>query len=68
MITQQTEAGLRESGPELVLRPPIPAGITTISGFRHVSQVIQAGERAMLEALPRLRELLDDSASNRVTI
>jgi hypothetical protein len=33
-----------------------------------VSQVIQAGERAMLEALPRLRELLDDSASNRVTI
>ncbi len=66
MITQQTEAGLRESGPELILRPPIPAGITTISGFRHVSQVIQAGERAMQEAMPRLRELLDDSASNRV--
>jgi NTE family protein len=65
MITQQTEVGLRESGPELVLRPPIPAGITTISGFRHVSQVIQAGERAMLEAMPKLRELLDDSASNR---
>ena len=65
MITQQTEAGLRESGPELVIRPPIPAGINTISGFRHVSQVIQAGERAMLEVMPRLRELLDGSADGR---
>jgi len=58
MITQQTEWVAREIKPEILLHPPIPAAITTISGFRHVPEIIRAGERAMREALPRLRELL----------
>jgi NTE family protein len=63
MLAQQTQAGIRDHPPDLVIRPPIPAGITSVSGFRHRSQVIRAGEQAMAEALPRLLALLERTGS-----
>ncbi len=59
MIAQQTELKVAHAKPEILIRPAIPKGITTISGFRHRRDVIDAGEQAMDEALPRLEQLLD---------
>ena len=68
MITQQTEWVIREIRPEIVLRPPIPAAITTISGFRHIPEIIRAGERAMQEAIPALRKLLAQSVAEAIAV
>jgi NTE family protein len=54
-ITQQR---LKETQPDLVLNPPIPADITMFLGFTRAAEVIAIGEQAARQALPELRKLL----------
>jgi len=49
---------LAEARPDVLIRPPIPPGVTVLTGLTRAAEIIAAGERAAEEALPRLRELL----------
>lgn len=58
MIAALTENHLRRWPPDLLIRPPIPANITLLSGFNQAEAIIKAGEAATEEALPAIRALL----------
>jgi NTE family protein len=57
MMARNTAAKLSQSPPDLLIRPPLPPRVTSVAGFRRAEQLIQAGEQAAQEALPRLLEL-----------
>jgi hypothetical protein len=44
--------------PEVLLRPATPSEVTTLTGFSRAAEIIACGETAVVQALPRLRELL----------
>ncbi|MBP6785964.1 MAG: patatin-like phospholipase family protein [Candidatus Promineofilum sp.] len=58
MIAALTESRLREYQPDQIIRPELPATITLLSGFSRAEEIIAAGERAVEEALPAIRDLL----------
>jgi NTE family protein len=58
MMTTVTEANLRRSPPDLLIRPDLPDDIGFLTGFQHPQGIIEAGADAAKEALPRLRQLL----------
>lgn len=58
MIAQLTEARLKESPPDLLLRPPIAMDIDMFLGFPRVPEIIAAGEAATRAALPEIKRLL----------
>jgi NTE family protein len=63
VMTQAANLHSWEIGhPELLVRPAIPPGVATISGFTRAKETIAAGELAMEEALPRLWALLEAGA------
>ncbi len=53
-----TDIRLALSRPEVLLRPPTPSEVTTLTGFSRAPEIIAAGEAAVRAALPRLRELV----------
>ncbi len=58
IMTHEIERrSLEEAAPELILRPPIPPGVTVLTGLSQAAAVIAAGEQAAAEALPRLEAL-----------
>ncbi|HEY76657.1 MAG TPA: patatin-like phospholipase family protein [Thermoflexia bacterium] len=61
MVMQQeaNRRSLEAANPDVLIRPPIPAGVMVLSGFGRAAEVIRAGEVAAQEALPRIRRLLD---------
>jgi len=58
MVSNFTAAKLRKVQTNLIIRPEISPRITTLSGFKHVEKLVDAGARAALNALPELRKLL----------
>jgi NTE family protein len=65
MMVMSREANRRslESGrPDLLIRPLIPSGVTTLTGFGQARDIIDSGERAMEQALDSLKEILTDSS------
>lgn len=58
MVANITAAKLRRARVDLVIRPDIPARITTLSGFKYMDELVDAGSKAALQALPGLRLLL----------
>jgi len=64
MIARLTELGLRETPPELLIRPAIPLDITMFLGFPRAAEIIRAGELAAEEALPTLRRWLEGSKAS----
>jgi len=59
MCSQNTRLQLEANPPDVLIHPDIPADITMFLGFLHVSEVIAAGERAALQALPQIQSLLE---------
>jgi NTE family protein len=57
MMTEMTRARLREHPPDLLLEPDIPSGVGILTGFPRVAEIIAAGERAAMEAMPEIRRL-----------
>ena len=49
---------LEEAAPDVIVRPDIPAGVSVLVGFSRAGDTIAAGEKAAIEALPRIRALL----------
>jgi Predicted esterase of the alpha-beta hydrolase superfamily len=58
MVSNFTAAKLRKARTDLIIRPDIGPQITTLSGFRYVKELVDAGAKAALDALPELRKLL----------
>jgi len=52
---------LEEYPPDLLISPKIPAGVTAITGFTRAAETIAAGEKAAIDALPKIRALLGSS-------
>jgi NTE family protein len=64
VMTQEANRRSWESGhPELLIRPAIPSGVSTITGLTQAGEIIAAGELAMEEALPQLRDILGAGTS-----
>jgi predicted acylesterase/phospholipase RssA len=58
MMARNTASKLAQAPPDLMIRPALPPRVTSVAGFRRAEELIQAGERAAQEVLPRLRQLL----------
>jgi NTE family protein len=58
MVSALTEARLKQAKPDLILRPDIPKGVTSLFGFSRTADIIAAGEAATDAALPRLHQLV----------
>ena len=58
MMAEIHRRRLAEAHPEIVIQPPIPPGVTVLTGFRRAAEVISAGEEATISELPHIRELL----------
>lgn len=58
MVSNFTAAKLRKARTDLIIRPDIGPQITTLSGFKYVKELVDAGAKAALDALPELRKLL----------
>ncbi len=58
MMREANRRSLEEARPDVLIRPPIPAGVTVLTGLTRAPEIIAAGERAAREALPRIKELV----------
>lgn len=52
------EARMAEYPADVVMRPRLPSGFNIISGYNRTEELVEAGELAVAEVLPQLRELL----------
>jgi NTE family protein len=52
-----TEVKLKETPPDLLLCPPIPAKAGVFSGFTHAAEIIAAGETCARENLNKLKKI-----------
>lgn len=62
-IAALTECNLRQSKPEVIVRPALPADVTLLAGFTRAEELITAGEQAMRAALPRLHDAMKRAAA-----
>jgi NTE family protein len=60
MIAAQTEIHLRETPPDVLLRPDLPKDMDVLVGFERPVEAIAAGERAAQAALPAIQALLGE--------
>jgi NTE family protein len=60
MVAEITTSKLRDSKPDLIIRPPIPADVTTLLGFTKANETISAGERAAQDALPAIMSIFQN--------
>ncbi len=58
MMGEINRRRLEEAAPDVIVRPDIPAGVSVLVGFSRAGDTIAAGEKAAIEALPRIRALL----------
>ncbi len=58
MVSNFTAAKLRKARTDVIIRPKINPQITTLSGFKYVKELVDAGAKAALDALPELRKQL----------
>ena len=65
MVANITAAKQRKARTDLIIRPELPAHITTLSGLKHINQIVAAGEQATQRALPAIRALLNKRLSLR---
>ncbi len=58
MIAALTEFRLKESAPDVIIRPDLPADMDLLLSFDRPQEAIECGERAAEAALPQIRALL----------
>lgn len=66
MMTTVTEANLRRSPPDLLLRPHLADDIGFLTGFQQPQAIIDAGAEAARAALPEIRRLLQPTPFPRL--
>jgi len=62
MMAEANRRRLIEAHPEVIIWPAIPPGVTTLTGFPRAAEVIAAGEQAAQEALPCIRQVMQEGA------
>ncbi len=62
MMARNTAAKLAEAPPDILIRPRLPARVTSVAGFRRADELIEAGSRAAHEVLAELQRLLRPEA------
>lgn len=67
-IAALTECNLARSKPDVIIRPALPADVTLLAGFTRAELLIDAGERAALASLPRLRAAMKRAAASTDTM
>lgn len=58
MVAHITSARQRAARTDLIIRPELLPDITTLSGFKYLSTIIEAGAHAATENLPAIKKLL----------
>jgi NTE family protein len=58
VMGQQVKHKLKECPPDFLIRPAIPANVTTLTGFNHADGLIALGEVTTRSILPDLQETL----------
>jgi len=58
MQRQLTEYRVEQAHPEAVIRPILPKGVATLTGFSRAAEIITAGETAAEAALPQIEHWL----------
>lgn len=58
MLAALTHSNLRETRPEVVVRPAIPASVTAFVGFTRAEEIVAAGVTAAEAMLPQIHEIL----------
>jgi len=58
MVGAITGERLRRARPEVILRPNLPLGVTSFSGFERTEEIILAGQQATAAQIPALRAAL----------
>lgn len=61
MIAALTESRLRQSPPDLLIRPDLPDNVTLLTGFHQSHAIMEAGEAAAEAALPAIHDLINRS-------
>lgn len=60
MVAELTMRKIQDAKPDLLIRPPIPADVTTLLGFTKANETIAAGERAAQDALPAIISMVQN--------
>jgi len=58
MISELTEYKIRAYPPDMIIRPTLPADVHLFNGFDRAQEIIEAGEVAAQEILPKIRAIL----------
>ncbi len=63
-----TNYRLRDAAPNVIIRPSLPEGVSTLLGMQRLTEIVESGERAGAAAVPSLRAALaglpDSEAGN----
>jgi len=62
MMAEINRRRLADAQPDVIIRPAIPQGVTTLTGFPRAAEIIAAGEKAALEALPSIHQAMREVA------
>lgn len=54
LMSKTVEARLRQYPPDVLIRPAIPPGVSLLSGYTRIDELISAGEHALTSALGEL--------------
>jgi NTE family protein len=54
LMSRTMEARLRQYPPDMLIRPAIPPGVSLLSGYTRIDELIRAGEQAMTSAMGQL--------------
>lgn len=61
-IGEQSAVKLRETRPDVLIKPRLPTYIDILIGFEHVDEAIAAGEAATEAVLPQILKLLNETS------
>jgi NTE family protein len=63
MLQDRTQRQVQAVQPEVLIQPELPVDFDMFLSFPKVKQIIEYGEQAAMDALPRIRELITRSSS-----
>lgn len=58
LMAAVTDYRLRDAAPDVIIRPALPDGVSTLRGIQQLAEIVASGERAGAAAVPRLRAAL----------
>ncbi len=65
MMYKMTQTTIKRTKPDILIKPAIPPEITEMFGFTRAKQLIDLGEKAVKEAVPRILRRMETKQSNK---